>query len=128
MPLDFKASDPLTFGIELELMVLNTHDYNLARGATDLLARLGKVKLEGEVKPEITESMIELNSAVHRQYGDLIAELARTRDAVVGAADKLNLAIAGGGAHPFHKWSERRIAPGERFAHVSNLYGYLAKQ
>ena len=128
MPLDFKSSDPLTFGIELELMVLNTHDYNLARGATDLLARLGKVKIEGEVKPEITESMIELNSAVHRQYDDLIAELTRTRDAVVAAADKLNLAIAGGGAHPFHKWSERRIAPGERFAHVSNLYGYLAKQ
>jgi len=128
MPLDFKPSEPLTFGIELELMVLNTHDYNLARGATDLLARLGKAKLEGEVKPEITESMIELNSAVHRQYEHLVAELTRTRDAVVAAADKLNLAIAGGGAHPFHKWSERRIAPGERFAHVSNLYGYLAKQ
>jgi len=128
MPLDFTKSDPLTFGVELELMVLNTHDYNLGRGATDLLARLEKVKLEGAVKPEITESMIELNSAVQRRYEDLVSELVRTRDAVVAAADKLNLAVCGGGAHPFHKWSERRIAPGERFEHVSNLYGYLAKQ
>ena len=128
MPLEFKHSEALTFGVELELMVLNTHDYNLARGASDLLARLEKVELAGEVKPEITESMIELNSAVNRKYEELHAELVHTRDAVVEAADKLNLAVCGGGAHPFHKWSERRIAPGERFAHVSNLYGYLAKQ
>ena len=109
-------------------MVLNTHDFNLARGATDLLARLEKVELAGEVKPEITESMIELNSAVHRRFPDLLGELVHTRDAVVDAADHLNLAVAGGGAHPFHKWSERRIAPGERFQRVSSLYGYLAKQ
>jgi carboxylate-amine ligase len=128
MGLDFTVSEPLTFGVELELMVLNTHDFNLARGAGDLLAQLDKVKLAGQVKPEITQSMIELNSAVHRKYGDLLAELVHTRDAVVHAADRLNLAIAGGGAHPFHKWSERQIFPGERFHHVSTLYGYLAKQ
>src|SRR5688572_28612494 len=128
MPLDFATSQPLTFGVELELMVLNTHDYDLTRGATDLLARLAKVKLAGEVKPEITESMIELNSAVHQRYEDLLGELVHTRDAVVDAAGRLNLAVAGGGAHPFHRWSERRIFPGERFERVSALYGYLAKQ
>ena len=128
MPLDFKVSEPLSVGVELELMVLNTHDYNLSRGAADLLARLDKVTLAGEVKPEITESMIELNSAVNRDYDALHAELVHTRDAVVKAADRLNLAVAGGGAHPFHKWSERRIYPGERFERVSTLYGYLAKQ
>jgi carboxylate-amine ligase len=128
VPLDFKASEPLSIGVELELMVLNTHDYNLSRGAGDLMARLDKVTLAGEVKPEITESMIELNSAVNRRYEALHGELVDTRDAVVKAAGRLNLAVAGGGAHPFHKWSERRIFPGERFERVSALYGYLAKQ
>jgi carboxylate-amine ligase len=128
MPLDFASSQPLTFGVELELMVLDTHGYDLTRGAADLLARLEKVKLAGEVKPEITESMIELNSAVHTRYEDLLGELVHTRDAVVKAAGQLNLAVAGGGAHPFHRWSERRIFPGERFQRVSTLYGYLAKQ
>ena len=128
MPLDFASSKPLTFGVELELMVLDTHGYDLTRGAGDLLARLEKVKLAGEVKPEITESMIELNSAVHQRYDDLLGELVHTRDAVVKAAGQLNLAVSGGGAHPFHRWSERRIFPGERFQRVSTLYGYLAKQ
>src|SRR5690349_2765717 len=128
MPLEFTRSDPLTFGVELELMVLNTHDYNLVRGAPDLLARLEKVDLDGEVKPEITESMIEVNSAVNSTYADLLDELVRVRDAIVVAAERLNVAVAGGGSHPFHKWSERRIFPTERFQRVSSLYGYLAKQ
>jgi carboxylate-amine ligase len=128
MPLEFTRSDPLTFGVELELMVVNTHDYNLARGATDILDRLAKLKLAGEVKPEITESMIEINSSVHRRYEDLARELLATRDAIVATAEMLNLAVAGGGSHPFHRWSDRRIFPTERFKHVSALYGYLAKQ
>jgi carboxylate-amine ligase len=128
MPLEFTRSDPLTFGVELELMVVNTHDYNLARGAADILPRLAKMKLAGEVKPEITESMIEINSSVHRKYAELLAELRLTRDAIVATAEMLNLAVAGGGSHPFHRWHERRIFPTERFKQVSALYGYLAKQ
>src|SRR5258708_32428846 len=128
MPLEFTRSAPLSIGVELELMVLNTHDFNLVRGAPDLLARLEKVELEGEVKPEITESMIEMNSAVNTRHDELLEELLRTRDAIVMAAERLNVAVAGGGSHPFHKWKERRIFPGERFQHISTLYGYLAKQ
>src|SRR6266404_3088454 len=127
MPLEFTRSAPLSIGVELELMVLNTHDFNLVRGAPDLLARLEKVEFDGEVKPEITESMIEVNSAVNTRYDQLLDELVRVRDAIVIAADRLNVAVAGGGAHPFHKWAEQRIFKGERFQHVHNLYGYLAK-
>src|SRR5258706_7665902 len=128
MPLEFKTSAALSLGVELELMVLNTHDYNLVRGAPDLLARLEKVEVDGEVKPEITESMIEVNSSVNANYDDLRRELKNVRDAIVVAAQRLNVAVAGGGSHPFHKWHERRIYPTERFQRVSALYGYLAKQ
>jgi carboxylate-amine ligase len=128
MPLEFTASQPLSLGVELELMVLNTHDYNLVRGAPDLLARLEKVDLDGEVKPEITESMIEVNSSVNASYAQLLQELVHVRDAIVVAAQRLNVAVAGGGSHPFHKWKEQRIFPTERFQRVSSLYGYLAKQ
>ncbi|MDH5265609.1 MAG: YbdK family carboxylate-amine ligase, partial [Betaproteobacteria bacterium] len=126
--LEFTKSEALTFGVELELMVLNTRDYNLTRGAPDLLRRLGKGTFPGEVKPEITESMIEVNSAVNRRFDVLRNELVQVRDAIVREAGRLNLAVAGGGSHPFHKWSERRIFPSERFLKVSALYGYLAKQ
>jgi len=126
--MQFTPSPGPTVGVELELQLVKSHDLDLARDAGDLLARLEKVKLPGAVKPEITESMIELNSAVHTRHAALAAELGVMRDAVVREAGMLNLQVCGGGAHPFHSWTERRIFPTERFRHVLERYGYLAKQ
>jgi carboxylate-amine ligase len=126
--LEFKASEQLTMGVELELQILNSRDYNLVRGASDLLAFLEKTPHRGEIKPEMTESMIEVNSSVHRNYGTLVEELVEIRDVITRQADRLNLRIAGGGAHPFQMWSDQRIYSTPRFNHLSELYGYLAKQ
>jgi len=126
--MEFRSCGSLTIGVELELQILNSRDYNLARDAADLLALLDKSGHPGAVKPEITESMIELNSSIHRDYRSLLAELVRIRDVVAEAATRLNVRIAGGGSHPFHKWNERRIYPTERFTHLLEVYGYLAKQ
>jgi carboxylate-amine ligase len=128
MTMEFKRSEPFTLGVELEVQILSTHDYNLIRGSADLLALLGKSGHPGEVKPEITESMFEMSTTVHRGPRTLLAELEALRDAVVGQAQRLNVAIAGGGAHPFQRWSEQRISSGERFYRLHDLYGYLAKQ
>ncbi len=126
--LAFKASAPLTMGVELELMLLDTRGWNLAPDADDLLRRAAGESHGGELKPEITQSMIEINSAVHTAYPALLAELRGTRDVLARNARRMNVAIAGGGTHPFQKWSERRIYPTERFLSVSEKYGFLAKQ
>jgi carboxylate-amine ligase len=128
MTLEFSRSEPLTMGIELELMILSTHDWDLMHGAGDLLGLIEKEKHPGDIKPEITESMIEISTSVHKDYREMLAELSGIRDVVLKNAQRLNLAIAGGGAHPFQHWSEQRIFPKERFLHVHELYGYLAKQ
>ena len=126
--LAFKPSAACSVGVELELQILNSRDYNLARDAADLLEYLEKSPHPGAVKPEITESMIELNSSIHHQYGTLVAELREIRDILARVAARLNLRIAGGGSHPFHRWADRRIYPTERFRHLLEVYGYLAKQ
>lgn len=123
----FKSSGP-TFGVELELQLIEPHTLNLATDAGDLLRRLGQLHLAGSLKPEITQSMIEINSAVHAGYPGLVAELQALRDALTEVALKMNLRIAGGGTHPFSMWRDRRISPGERFLHLSAQYGYLAKR
>ena len=124
----FRPSAGISLGVELELQLLRAHDFDLSRGAADLLELLGKRKLPGAVKPEITESMVELNSSVHRHHGSLRDELVAMRDAVVREAGVLNLRVAGGGSHPFHEWADRRIFPTERFRSILERYGYLAKQ
>ncbi len=124
----FRAGVAFTIGVELELQLVNLRDFDLTRGAESVLAALARSPHARNVKPEITESMIELNSDVHLRHADLLRDLSAIRDALRAAADKLNIGVAGGGAHPFHHWAERRIFPTERFSALSELYGYLAKQ
>jgi glutamate---cysteine ligase / carboxylate-amine ligase len=127
--LSYTTSQPLTMGVELELQLLHARDGALSRGATDLIAVVHKKKaLQPRITPEITESMVELNTSIHTHHDPLLTELRELRDALCEAGDKLNTAIAGGGAHPYSVWKDRRIYPTERFLHTSKLYGYLAKQ
>ena len=124
----FKPSAPLTRGVELELQLVNTRDCDLTRAASDMLALIEKEKHAGDIKPELTESMIEISTGIHARHDALLAELREIRATVVAAADQLNVRVAGGGAHPFQHWSDRRIFDKPRFQNISQLYGYLAKQ
>ena len=124
----FKSSRPLTLGVELELQLLSRHDYDLTPSAPDLMYWIGKRKHPGEIKPEITQSMIEISTDIHGNWDTLVAELQELRDFLASAGCALDVGIAGGGTHPFQHWSERRIYEGERFNYLSDLYGYLAKQ
>lgn len=126
--LPFKSSEPLSIGVELELQILNTEDFNLAADAADLLRRVQRHALGEHLKPEITQSMVEVNSSVHTCHAELLAELRAIRDLLSTEARRMDIAVAGGGAHPFQKWSERRIYPFDRFRFLSEQYGYLAKQ
>ena len=127
--LTFTPSRPLTMGVELELQLLNARDFALSRDAPDLINLLHrKTALQKRITPEITESMVELNTSIHSNYDTLLQELRELRNAICEAGDKLNIDISGGGAHPVSVWKDRRIYPTERFLHTSHLYGYLAKQ
>jgi carboxylate-amine ligase len=129
MPLEaFASSEALTFGVELELQLVSLSDFDLTPASPDLLHLLRRKPFPGNVTPEITESMIEINSSVQTHYRPLLAELLEIRDTLVAASDLLNIGIAGGGTHPFQHWSEQRISSKPRYQELSTLYGYLAKQ
>ena len=129
MPLEpFAASAPLTFGVELELQLVSLSDFDLTPVSPDLLELLNRKPFPGNVTPEITESMVEINSSVHTRYRALLAQLTEIRDTLVAASDVLNIGICGGGTHPFQQWSEQRISSKRRYQELSALYGYLAKQ
>ncbi len=124
----FHHSEPLTLGVELELQLVNTHNYDLAPYAEDMLRLMKKIPLPGSVVPEMTNSMIEISTGVCHSSSEVLGQLALIRDALVKCADKLNIAVAGGGTHPFQQWHERRIYDKPRFLELSQLYGYLSKQ
>ncbi|MBC7204990.1 MAG: glutamate--cysteine ligase [Methyloversatilis sp.] len=129
MPLEtFHASSALSMGVELELQLVGEHDRDLASAAADLLELAQRQTFPGDIKPEMTDSMIEVATGIHDSHATLLAQLRLMRDALVKDAARLNVSLCGGGTHPFQQWSERRIFSAPRFQQLSGLYGYLAKQ
>lgn len=124
----FQKSGALSLGVELELQLVNTHDYDLAPYAEDMLRLMSKIPLPGAVVPEMTSGMIEISTGVCQSAAEVLGQLTQIRDALVKSADKLNIAVVGGGTHPFQQWHERRIYDKPRFRELSALYGYLSKQ
>jgi carboxylate-amine ligase len=125
---EFAPSQALTLGVELELQLLNTHHYDMTPYAPDMLALLKNAKVPGSIVPEVTASMIEISTGICSDAQDAYEQLAVTRDALVKAADRLNIALAGGGTHPFQQWHQQRIYDKPRFKELTALYGYLTKQ
>lgn len=129
MPLEtFHASRALSMGVELELQLVGEHDRDLASAAPDLLELAERQQFPGDIKPEMTDCMIEIATGIHDTHATLQAQLCLMRDTLVKDAARLNVSLCGGGTHPFQKWTERRIFSAPRFQHLSGLYGYLAKQ
>ncbi len=124
----FQKSGALSLGVELELQLVNTHDYDLAPYAEDMLRLMAKIPLPGTAVPEMTSSMIEISTGICQSPSEVLGQLTQIRDALVKSADKLNIAVVGGGTHPFQKWHEQRIYDKPRFRELSDLYGYLTKQ
>ncbi|TWO68314.1 glutamate--cysteine ligase [Caenimonas sedimenti] len=124
----FQHSAALSLGVELELQLVNTHDYDLAPYSDEMLRLMAKIPLPGAVVPEMTSSMIEISTGVCHSSNEVLGQLTLIRDALVRCADKLNIACVGGGTHPFQQWHEQRIYDRPRFRQLSELYGYLSKQ
>jgi carboxylate-amine ligase len=124
----FGHSAALSLGVELELQLVNTHDYDLAPYSDEMLRLMARIPLPGSVVPEMTSSMIEISTGICHSASEVLGQLSQMRDALVRCADKLNIACAGGGTHPFQQWHEQRIYDRPRFRQLSELYGYLTKQ
>lgn len=125
---EFKQSQALTLGVELELQLLSQRDFDLTRGATDLIGSMNYDGSFGEIKLEITESMIEVSTLARETVEGIASDLEGLRQKLVTECARNNIVVCGGGTHPFHSWPERRICSSERFDAFYDRYGYLAKQ
>jgi carboxylate-amine ligase len=123
----FKHSEEASIGVELEFQIINPKTYGLISRAKDIIRNLKQNEFKEQIKPEITQSMIEINSLKHMSPQKLYEELDILRKCLAKQAEQFGIKIAGGGTHPFQKWSLQKIFPTIRFKNISHQYRYLAK-
>lgn len=123
----FNSSQYLTLGTELEIQIVNRIDHDLLPYAEPLLNQLKTAPLSAQIKPEITQSMLEINSNIHSSPQSLLQELQDIRNFLVQETKDLEVYLTGGGTHPFQLWNHRKIYPKQYYKKVAYKYGYLAK-
>lgn len=128
MSLIFNKSDNLSVGVELELQLINLKTLDLAHDSGEILRRIKEEKFPGAIKPEVTQSMIEINSSIHSSINTLLAEFKDINSTLARVCEKIEIGISGCGAHPFQNWHERKVYPADRYKELYKSYGYLVKQ
>ncbi len=125
--IEFNSSRYLTIGTEIEIQIVNKVDHDLFPFAEHLLKHVENSPLSEKIKPEITQSMLEINSGIHSSPKNLLNELEEIRNFLVNEAKELDIYLTGGGTHPFQLWNHRKIYPKLSYKKTAYRYGYLAK-
>src|ERR671931_309507 len=96
-----------TLGIEEELMILDAETLELSNSIETMLEATPQA--EGQVKPELMESVCEIATTPCRNTREAGAQLRDLRRLAQRTAGELGLAIGSAGTHPFAMWEDQRI-------------------
>jgi carboxylate-amine ligase len=119
----FDAAQPLTVGLEEEIMLLEPQTLELLESAPAVLERL---PADGRFKLEMPASQLELLTAPHSDVPAAIADLRSARRALLDGLDGLARAAAAA-VHPFSH-GRGALNSGARYAHTAAEYGPVARR
>jgi carboxylate-amine ligase len=117
-----------TIGIEEELMIVDRETLDLASSIEGVLEDLEGVEKQGEVKPELMESVCEISTDPCRDTREAADQLRALRRLVQQMADRRGLAIGSAGTHPFALWEDQRIVSRPRYRELIAGLQFVARQ
>ena len=106
-----------TLGIEEEFQIVDPETRELRPHSRELLAG-GKESLEGNLKPEMHQSVVELGTEICPDIHDARRQVISLRSELAAVAARDGLKIASAGTHPFSLWHDQPITPNERYSTI----------
>jgi carboxylate-amine ligase len=113
-----------TLGIEEELMIVDGETFDLVNAIESLLEET----TEGEIKPELMESVLEISTKPCRDTVEAAAQLRALRRQVRAKAAQTGLQIGSAGTHPFARWEDQRIVARSRYRDLISALRFVARQ
>ena len=114
-----------TIGVEEEFQIVDPITGELRSHVSELVA--ATAHLDEQVKPELHQSIVEIGTKICADVEELRSEMQRTRQELVSAAERVNLAVAAAGTHPFSNWLDQVITPGKRYEKIVEELQQLAR-
>jgi carboxylate-amine ligase len=119
-----------TLGIEEELMIVDAETFELTNSIEQLLSdyEASGSTTEGEVKPELMESVCEIATTPCDNLDDAGRQLDALRREVAEVAGTRGLTIGAAGTHPFAMWEDQRIVSRPRYRDLISGLQFVARQ
>ena len=126
MSLAFGSSDPLTLGVEEEVLLVDAETHRLANVADGVLAELQLP--DSLAAHEAFASEVELRTAVCRNASEARRSCSSRRDAAAGAAARAGAELMAVGLHPSAEYGDVELVDAERYRRLDDLVGGLIRR
>ena len=119
-------SHRFTVGVEEEFQIVDPGSWELRSHVSELLAS-GTPALGEQIKGELHQSIVEVGTRICGDIAELHDEIFRIRRELTGAAERVGLAVAAAGTHPFSDWEDQVLSPGVRYESIVEELQQLAR-
>ncbi len=116
-----------TIGVEEEYQIIDAESRDLVSHVSKIIEG-GKAILSENLKHEMHESVIEMETGICQNIKEAREELTSLRRKLVKTAHEQGLRVSGGGTHPFSDWKANRITPAERYDKIVSDLGDVARE
>ena len=115
-----------TVGVEEEFQIVDPETCELRSHVSELLASSAPT-LGDQIKRELHQSIVEVGTKICENIGELNAEIFRIRRELTASAERVGLAVAAAGTHPFSHWKDQILSPGVRYDSIVEELQQLAR-
>ena len=115
-----------TIGVEEEFQIVDPETCELRSHVSELLTASAPA-LGDQIKRELHQSIVEVGTRICGNVTELEHEVCRIRRELSQSAESVGLHIAAAGTHPFSKWKDQLVSPGERYQNVVEEMQQLAR-
>jgi glutamate---cysteine ligase / carboxylate-amine ligase len=115
-----------TLGVEEEFQIVDPQSGELRSHVSELLVSSSPA-LGDQIKRELHQSIVEVGTRICGDVNELRDEIFRTRRELTNAAERVGLAVAAAGTHPFSRWQDQALSPGGRYDSIVEELQQLAR-
>jgi carboxylate-amine ligase len=115
-----------TLGVEEEFQIVDPSTWELRSHVSELLVSSGPA-LGDQIKRELHQSIVEVGTRICGDVSELRTEIFRIRRELSAAAERVGLAVAAAGTHPFSHWENQVLSPGFRYDSIVEELQHLAR-
>ena len=109
--------EQFTLGIEEDFQIVDPHTRELRSHVSEILEE-DRVLLGEQVKPEMIQSMIEVNTGICADIQEARADIIKRRGVLSTLVRKQGLMIVAAGTHPFSDWQNQKIHENARYESI----------